>query len=235
VYWGGERRGWRRKGGGRKRAPRLLCHGAGGRTAWARRAEAEVAGGQAGGPEGGGEPGSSAPGGGGGGGGRTMSRSVLQPSQQKLAEKLTILNDRGVGMLTRLYNIKKVRTGRRGRAGCGGGKGRGRQLGLLARGLRDAPRPRVSRGAGRREPFPGSRRREPAGPRMAAAALWFAGRKGGRAAFPGCGERARGSWLASVGMRRSTLWSPLGHLIFRSLNQAPHPHDSVLTFGIISF
>lgn len=48
-----------------------------------------------------------------------MSRSVLQPSQQKLAEKLTILNDRGVGMLTRLYNIKKVRTGRRGRAGCG--------------------------------------------------------------------------------------------------------------------
>lgn len=38
-----------------------------------------------------------------------MSRSVLQPSQQKLAEKLTILNDRGVGMLTRLYNIKKVR------------------------------------------------------------------------------------------------------------------------------
>lgn len=38
-----------------------------------------------------------------------MSRSVLQPSQQKLAEKLTILNDRGIGMLTRLYNIKKVR------------------------------------------------------------------------------------------------------------------------------
>ncbi|RMC18353.1 hypothetical protein DUI87_04239 [Hirundo rustica rustica] len=37
-----------------------------------------------------------------------MSRSVLQPSQQKLAEKLTILNDRGVGMLTRLYNIKKA-------------------------------------------------------------------------------------------------------------------------------
>uniref|UniRef100_A0A670HVW4 Nck-associated protein 1 n=1 Tax=Podarcis muralis TaxID=64176 RepID=A0A670HVW4_PODMU len=28
--------------------------------------------------------------------------------QQKLAEKLTILNDRGVGMLTRLYNIKKA-------------------------------------------------------------------------------------------------------------------------------
>lgn len=36
-----------------------------------------------------------------------MSRS-LQPSQQKLAEKLTILNDRGVGMLTRIYNIKKA-------------------------------------------------------------------------------------------------------------------------------
>uniref|UniRef100_A0AAY4EU17 Nck-associated protein 1 n=1 Tax=Denticeps clupeoides TaxID=299321 RepID=A0AAY4EU17_9TELE len=28
--------------------------------------------------------------------------------QQKLAEKLTILNDRGVGMLTRIYNIKKA-------------------------------------------------------------------------------------------------------------------------------
>lgn len=54
-----------------------------------------------------------------------MSRSVLQPSQQKLAEKLTILNDRGVGMLTRLYNIKKVRTGRRDRAGCGGEKAAG--------------------------------------------------------------------------------------------------------------
>lgn len=39
----------------------------------------------------------------------TMSRAALQPSQQKLAEKLTILNDRGVGMLTRIYNIKKVR------------------------------------------------------------------------------------------------------------------------------
>lgn len=39
-----------------------------------------------------------------------MSRGVIQPSQQKLAEKLTILNDRGIGMLTRVYNIKKVRT-----------------------------------------------------------------------------------------------------------------------------
>lgn len=32
----------------------------------------------------------------------------LSVSQQKIAEKLTILNDRGIGMLTRLYNIKKV-------------------------------------------------------------------------------------------------------------------------------
>ena len=32
----------------------------------------------------------------------------MNPSQQKLAEKLTILNDRGVGMLTRIYNIKKA-------------------------------------------------------------------------------------------------------------------------------
>lgn len=39
-----------------------------------------------------------------------MSRGVIQPSQQKLAEKLTILNDRGIGMLTRVYNIKKVCT-----------------------------------------------------------------------------------------------------------------------------
>ena len=37
-----------------------------------------------------------------------MSRSMI-PSQQKLAEKLTILNDRGQGMLTRIYNIKKVK------------------------------------------------------------------------------------------------------------------------------
>lgn len=29
-------------------------------------------------------------------------------SHHKLAEKLTILNDRGIGMLTRIYNIKKV-------------------------------------------------------------------------------------------------------------------------------
>ncbi|XP_067656118.1 nck-associated protein 1-like isoform X1 [Haliotis asinina] len=36
-----------------------------------------------------------------------MSRAMI-PSQQKLAEKLTILNDRGIGMLTRIYNIKKM-------------------------------------------------------------------------------------------------------------------------------
>lgn len=35
---------------------------------------------------------------------------ALNPSQQKLAEKLIILNDRAVGMLTRLYNIKRVPT-----------------------------------------------------------------------------------------------------------------------------
>ncbi|CAG7822378.1 unnamed protein product [Allacma fusca] len=32
----------------------------------------------------------------------------MEVTQQKLAEKLTILNDRGVGLLTRLYNIKKA-------------------------------------------------------------------------------------------------------------------------------
>jgi hypothetical protein len=32
----------------------------------------------------------------------------INPNQQKLAEKLIILNDRSVGMLTRIYNIKKV-------------------------------------------------------------------------------------------------------------------------------
>lgn len=36
-----------------------------------------------------------------------MARPMV-PSQQKLAEKLTLINDRGVGMLTRIYNIKKV-------------------------------------------------------------------------------------------------------------------------------
>ena len=36
-----------------------------------------------------------------------MARTLI-PSQQKLAEKLMILNDRGLGMLTRIYNIKKV-------------------------------------------------------------------------------------------------------------------------------
>jgi len=37
-----------------------------------------------------------------------MARPML-PSQQKLAEKLVLISDRGVGMLTRIYNIKKVR------------------------------------------------------------------------------------------------------------------------------
>jgi len=32
----------------------------------------------------------------------------MDVTQQKLAEKLTLLNDRGQGLLTRLYNIKKV-------------------------------------------------------------------------------------------------------------------------------
>ncbi|RUS84127.1 hypothetical protein EGW08_008101 [Elysia chlorotica] len=36
-----------------------------------------------------------------------MSRPLM-PAQQKLAEKLTILNDRGLGMLIRIYNIKKM-------------------------------------------------------------------------------------------------------------------------------
>ena len=33
---------------------------------------------------------------------------IVSSIEQKLAEKLTILNDRGIGMLTRIYNIKKV-------------------------------------------------------------------------------------------------------------------------------
>lgn len=37
-----------------------------------------------------------------------MDRGV-SVTEQRLAEKLTILNDRGIGMLTRIYNIKKVR------------------------------------------------------------------------------------------------------------------------------
>lgn len=36
-----------------------------------------------------------------------MDRGV-SVTDQRLAEKLTILNDRGIGMLTRIYNIKKV-------------------------------------------------------------------------------------------------------------------------------
>ena len=37
----------------------------------------------------------------------SMARA-LNPTQQKLSERLTILNDRGMGMLTRVYNIKKA-------------------------------------------------------------------------------------------------------------------------------
>ncbi|KAL0273323.1 UNVERIFIED_CONTAM: hypothetical protein PYX00_006016 [Menopon gallinae] len=36
-----------------------------------------------------------------------MARQV-QPTQQKLAEKLHLIHDRGIGMLTRIYNIKKA-------------------------------------------------------------------------------------------------------------------------------
>nr|XP_018671569.1 nck-associated protein 1 isoform X2 [Ciona intestinalis] len=42
---------------------------------------------------------------------RSASRSIMArvvPGQQKLAEKLIILNNRAVGMLTRIYNIKKA-------------------------------------------------------------------------------------------------------------------------------
>ncbi len=38
-----------------------------------------------------------------------LNHNIL-PSQQKLAEKLTVLNDRGIGMLTRISNIKKACT-----------------------------------------------------------------------------------------------------------------------------
>ena len=40
--------------------------------------------------------------------GLEMTSRPFVVSQQKLAEKLTILKDRGVGMLTRIYNIKKA-------------------------------------------------------------------------------------------------------------------------------
>lgn len=39
-----------------------------------------------------------------------MLNHSIVPSQQKLAEKLTVLNDRGLGMLTRISNIKKACT-----------------------------------------------------------------------------------------------------------------------------
>ena len=38
---------------------------------------------------------------------KNMNRG-LSAGEQKLAEKLIILNERGKGMLTRIYNIKKV-------------------------------------------------------------------------------------------------------------------------------
>ena len=38
-----------------------------------------------------------------------MDRGV-SVTEQRLAEKLSILNDRGLGMITRIYNIKKVRS-----------------------------------------------------------------------------------------------------------------------------
>ena len=37
--------------------------------------------------------------------------SLTSAYQHKLAEKLTILNDRGQGVLIRMYNIKKVSVG----------------------------------------------------------------------------------------------------------------------------
>lgn len=173
-----------------------------------------------------------------------MSRSVLQPSQQKLAEKLTILNDRGVGMLTRLYNIKKVRTGRRGRAGVRR-RGQGRGGGGRARPARPGPpggaaASSESRGWPGGSHFPGrlpGGRREPAGPRMAAAGAWVCG-KGERAAFPGCGARARVSRRGSGGMWRPTLPPlPTWSLDFfgRWIKHPVFPPDSMLTFRRISF
>lgn len=55
-----------------------------------------------------------------------MSR-LLSPTQQKIAEKLTILNDRCTGILTRIYNIKKVSGGSKKEAvgACWGRSGRG--------------------------------------------------------------------------------------------------------------
>ncbi len=37
-----------------------------------------------------------------------MNNHGILPNQQKIAEKLTLLNDRGIGMLARLSNLKKV-------------------------------------------------------------------------------------------------------------------------------
>lgn len=40
--------------------------------------------------------------------GSSLSGGGLSAGHHKLAEKLSLINDRGVGMLTRIYNIKKV-------------------------------------------------------------------------------------------------------------------------------
>ena len=39
-----------------------------------------------------------------------MSGAAFIVSEQKLSEKLLILKERGIGMLTRIYNIKKGKT-----------------------------------------------------------------------------------------------------------------------------
>jgi len=44
----------------------------------------------------------------GGGNGNGGFGGGLSAGHHKLAEKLSLINDRGVGMLTRIYNIKKV-------------------------------------------------------------------------------------------------------------------------------
>lgn len=40
--------------------------------------------------------------------GSSLGGGGLSAGYHKLAEKLSLVNDRGVGMLTRIYNIKKV-------------------------------------------------------------------------------------------------------------------------------
>nr|CAI9694658.1 unnamed protein product [Rangifer tarandus platyrhynchus] len=145
-----------------------------------------------------------------------MSRSVLQPSQQKLAEKLTILNDWVVGMVTRLYNIKKVRTGRRGLGGGGGQAEAGGRAGEAwalgaagggrpAQGRRDAPRPNA-------EPWRLSRR--------------VAGRPGAeRSHLP---APSNGNWPARRGLRKRRRRDRLCAVAVRSrgLNMDSSSHSS---------